>query len=149
MATGTPSSTSGASFRNWSYDNLSLSVRRILRGKQRIEQERFVSFRSTTHTGPGSAPGSRTREGGRGRAHRLCAPELLGAGAGSGGLPGTQRAAARTLSGAGRRRIRGRGRMPAASTSASRAERGRLLPCQRLPLRTRKVVRVRVDHYRR
>ena len=51
--------------------------------------------------GPVLHPGSRTREGGRGRAHRLCAPELLGAGAGSGGLPGTQRAAARTLSGAG------------------------------------------------
>ena len=28
------------------YDNLSLSVKRILRGKKRVEQERFVSFRS-------------------------------------------------------------------------------------------------------
>jgi hypothetical protein len=33
-------------FRELVYDNLSLSVKRILRGKQRVEQERFVAFRS-------------------------------------------------------------------------------------------------------
>ena len=33
-------------FRQLVYDNLSLSVKRILRGKKRVEQERFVSFRS-------------------------------------------------------------------------------------------------------
>ena len=33
-------------FRELVYDNLSLCVKRILRGKKRIEQERFISFRS-------------------------------------------------------------------------------------------------------
>jgi transposase len=36
----------GGVFPELVYDNLSVAVRKILRGKQRIEQERFVSFRS-------------------------------------------------------------------------------------------------------
>lgn len=36
----------GGVYRELVYDNLTLSVKRILRGKKRIEQERFISFRS-------------------------------------------------------------------------------------------------------
>ena len=36
----------GGVFRELVYDNLTQAVQRILRGRQRVEQERFVSFRS-------------------------------------------------------------------------------------------------------
>ena len=36
----------GGVYRELVYDNLTLSVKRIVRGKKRIEQERFLSFRS-------------------------------------------------------------------------------------------------------
>ena len=55
----------GGVFPELVYDNLSLSVRRILRGKQRIEQERFVSFRSYyTYRARFCTPGQGREKGG-------------------------------------------------------------------------------------
>jgi len=36
----------GGVFRELVYDNLRQAVKQILRGRQRVEQQRFVSFRS-------------------------------------------------------------------------------------------------------
>ena len=55
----------GGIFRELAYDNLTQSVKRILRGKKRREQERFVSFRSHyTYRARYCTPGQGQEKGG-------------------------------------------------------------------------------------
>ena len=55
----------GGVFRELIYDNLTQSVKRILRGKKRLEQERFVSFRSHyTYRARYCTPGQGQEKGG-------------------------------------------------------------------------------------
>ena len=55
----------GGVFRELIYDNLTQSVKRILRGKKRLEQERFVSFRNHyTYRARYCTPGQGQEKGG-------------------------------------------------------------------------------------
>ena len=73
----------GGVFRTLRYDNMSSLVKKILRGRQRIETDRVIAFRS--HWGYQSEycnPAKGNEKGGRRRAGMVSA-ELFGAGAGS------------------------------------------------------------------
>ena len=136
----------GGVFPELVYDNLSLSVRRILRGKQRIEQERFVSFRSYyTYRARFCTPGQGREKGGVeghiGYARRnflVPVPEVAD-------FPELNERLLERFQAQGRRRIRGR-EDARSIDERFEAERGRLLPLPETPFENTKILRVR-HHY--
>ena len=137
----------GGVFPELVYDNLSLSVRRILRGKQRIEQERFVSFRSYyTYRARFCTPGQGREKGGVeghiGYARRnflVPVPEVAD-------FQELNERLHERFQAQGRRRIRGR-EDARSIDERFEAERGRLLPLPETPFENTKILRVRADRY--
>ena len=137
----------GGVFPTLVFDNLKTAVKRILKGKARVEQARFTAFRAHYTFEARFCNPARGQEKRRCRGPgRLCTPELPGAGSRGDRLRGSERATAGRCAADDQRRIGGRSDDRTIGERHA-VEQERLLALPDTRFENTKVVGVRISPY--